>query len=370
MKKIKIDILTLDFSLGGGIERVVSNMAWMFSDYGKQQYQVRIVSAFRGHENLRFTVPDDVEIVYLSDNKYDLTSYWRKLKSNINLLVSLKKYQSDAVIISTTTNVTQWLSLLGKTKKQKIIAAEHGYYWAFGGFTRFVRKHTYRKVDAVTTLTKSEIANYAPFVKKVVNIPNSLSFYPEEENDYNSKRVVAAGRAVIEKGFDQLLDVYMSLGKKHTDWTFDLFSGEGYLLETLKEQIKNAPQNVRLLPASKDLKREFLKSEIFVCSSYTESFSMVILEASACGMSVVTYDCPPGPREIVTNGVDGIIVPLKDKVALEESINSLIEDREKRMQLGMTAKENIRKYLPSNVFVMWDKLIQEISLESNKEKNG
>lgn len=359
MDKKQIDILTLDFSLGGGIERVVSNMAWMFAEYGKQ-YDIRIVSAFKGNEQLRFSVPDGIEVVYLSHDRYDLTSLWRKLLSNYKLYRSIRKYHSDAVVISTTTNVTQWLSMLGKTHHQKVIAAEHGYYWAFGRFSRFVRKHTFRKVNAVVTLTKSEIHNYESFARKVVNIPNSLSFYPKEDNHYNSKRVIAAGRAVAEKGFNQLLDIYKSLGEKYHDWTFDLFSGEGYLLEGLKEQMKDSSQNVHLLPASKDLQKEFLNGEIYVCSSYTESFSMVILEAAACGMCIVTYDCPPGPREILTNDEDGIIVPLNDKAALEKAIENMINNPDKRTIFGKKAKQNIKKYLPSNVFKMWDELIKEV----------
>ena len=150
------------------------------------------------------------------------------------------------------------------------------------------------------------------------------------------------------------------MGRKHPDWTFDLLSGEGYLLDKLKEQVKVAPQNVHLLPASKNLKKEFLNSEIYVCSSYTESFSMVILEASACGLCIVTYDCPPGPREIVTDGDDGIVVPLNDKVALEESLDTVINDKNLRMTLGRKARQNIRMYLPSNIYKMWDKLMKDV----------
>lgn len=355
---MKIDILTLDFSLGGGIERVVSNMATMFTCH--KDYEVRVVSVFKKNEKPVFELPSSVQVYYLSNEKYELTSLWKKIKSNIALYKAIRTYNSDALIISTTTNVTLWLSILNKTKNQKLIAAEHGYYWAFGAFTRFVRKHTYKKVDVVTTLTRSEISNYIPFVKKVVNIPNSLSFYPDENNNYNSKRVIAAGRAVVEKGFDQLLDVYISLGRKYPEWTFDLFLGDGYLLDRLKGQITEAPANVHLLPASKNLQHEFLNGEIYVCSSYTESFSMVILEAAACGMCIVTYDCPPGPREIIINDEDGIIVPLNDKAALEKAIENMINDPDKRVFLGKKAKQNIKKYLPSNVFTMWDELIKEV----------
>lgn len=355
---MKIDIFTLDFSLGGGIERVVSNMAWMFSYH--PEYDIRIVSAFKSSDDVKFPIPNSVQLICLSNNKYDLTSVWKKILSNVKLAASIYGYSSDALIISTTTNITQWLSLLGKTKQQKVVAAEHGYYWAFGSFSRFIRKYTYRKVDAVVTLTNSEIKNYESFTRRVVCIPNSLSFYSDEENNYKSKRVIAAGRAVKEKGFDQLLDVYISLGRKHPDWTFDLLSGEGYLLDKLKEQVKVAPQNVHLLPASKNLKKEFLNSEIYVCSSYTESFSMVILEASACGLCIVTYDCPPGPREIITEGEDGIVVPLNDKVALEESLDTVINDKNLRMTLGRKARQNIRMYLPSNIYKMWDKLMKDV----------
>ena len=87
---------------------------------------------------------------------------------------------------------------------------------------------------------------------------------------------------------------------------------------------------------------------------------MVILEAAACGMCVVSYDCPPGPREIVSNNENGIIVPLNDRIALEETIEGLINDPKRRMNLGKKAKQDVKKYLPSNVFVKWDKLIREV----------
>lgn len=354
----KIDILTLDYTLGGGIERVVSNMAWMFSEHS--DYKVRVVSAFKKNPNNVFSLPDNVDLVYLSNDSYNLTTLWEKIYSNIKLLKAIWHYESDATVISTTTNITQWLSILCKANKQNVIAAEHGVYSAFGLVSRLLRKITYRKVDAVVTLTKSEIKKYEPFSNKVVSIPNSLSFYTDKDNTYKSKRVIAAGRAVIEKGYDQLLDIYATLGKKHPDWTFDLFSGEGYLLEQLKEKVKSAPDNVHLLPASKKLMDEFLNGEIFVCSSNTESFSMVILEASVCGMCVVSYDCPPGPREIIKDNESGLLVPLNDKVALENAIDSMINNPTRRIALGQNAKQHVRKYLPANVFVMWDKLIKEV----------
>lgn len=357
----KVDILTLDFSLGGGIERVVSNMAKMFADYS--DYEVRIVSAFNKNGEPQFDVPSSIEVLFLSNKEYNLTSPWKKFHSNIELCRVLMDYHSDAVIISTTTNVTQWLSLLGKTKGKIVIAAEHAYYWAFGRFSRLVRQITYKRVTSVVTLTKSEISAYKGFVNTVVSIPNSLSFTANAQNDYLSKRVIAAGRAVREKGFDQLLDIYSALASKHTDWHFDLFSGEGYLLNDLKEKIKTCPSNVHLYPATKNLQNELLNSELFVCTSYTESFSMVIVEAMSCGVCPVSYKCPPGPLEIINDGNNGVLVNLNNKEEMIGKLDYLINNKNERLILGKNAKADSEKYLPSNVFVMWDKLIREVVSE-------
>lgn len=359
---MKIDILTLDFSLGGGIERVVSNMAWMMFDYS--DYNVRIVSVFKKNEKPVFCVPRDVEVVYLSNKEYNLTTRWKKILSNIHLCRALCKYSSDAVIISTTTNITQWLSILNKTRSQRVIAAEHGYYWAFGRLSRMIRKLTYRKVDAVVTLTKSEMSIYKSFVRNVYSIPNSLSFVSSQDNQYQSRRVIAAGRAVKEKCFDQLLDIYALLAKKYNNWSFDLYSGEGYLLEILREKAAKCPQNVHLYAATKDFKSELLKSEIYVCTSYTEAFSMVIIEAMSCGVCPVSYKCPPGPLEIIDNGTNGILVDLGNKEKMVEQLSQLIEKDLYRMTLGRKAKMDSVKYMPENIFAMWDKVLKILPNDS------
>ena len=353
---IEIDILTLDFTLGGGIERVVSNMAWMFAKH--PEYKIRIVSAFHKEHEIKFPIPDNVEVLFLSDNQYDLTSLWKKVTSNIKLANCVKHYSSDALIISTTTNITQWLSILGKANKQKVIAAEHAYYWAFGWFSRMMRKITYRKVYAVVTLTKSEVKVYDDFVNTVVSIPNSLSFTTNIQNDYTSKRVIAAGRAVKEKGFDQLLDIYAVLATKHKDWSFVLFSGEGYLLDYLKEKVVKCPSNVRLYPATKQFQKELLDSEIYVCTSSTESFSMVIVEAMSCGVCPVSYKCPPGPMEIIDDGINGILVDLNDKEMMIERLDYLINNRNERMVLGKRAKNDSLNYSSDNIYKSWDNLIK------------
>lgn len=355
-----ITILTLDISLKGGIERVVSNMANMFHEY--TDYHVTIVSVFSRFGKPFFSFPDDVEVKFLTREEYNLTSLSSKIKSNIIIADSIRKLKlRDTIVISSVTNITLWLTAFNSATGCKIIAAEHAYYWAFGAFTRYIRKRLFPKVDAVVTLTKSEKYNYESFCKKVVCIPNALNGYPEiVDINLKSKRVLSAGRAVIEKNYDKLLQVYNRLAQRFQDWSFEIYASDGYLLDDLKEQACSCLSNVVLHPATDKLQKEMLDSSIYVCSSYTESFSMVILEAMSCGMCSISYDCPSGPRELISNNIDGRLVELNNMEKLYATIAYYIENEKARASISSQGRMKARSYLPESICKIWVDLFNQL----------
>lgn len=356
MIRKKIVIFTLDITIPGGIERVIANMSNYY--FNNSKYDIEIVSIFNKNKEIYYHIPKEVKIVFLSNKEYNLTSFVSKLKSHFCIFTSLFKYKipCDSILLSTTTNITIYLTLFKlKCQTFQLVAAEHGYYYAFGLFTRIIRVFSYHFVDTVVTLTESEKNIYTNFCKNVVVIPNSLSFFPSNPVDISNKRVISVGRLVREKGFEGLLPIYILLAKKYPDWEFCIF-GAGYLDNVLNNMLIDAPSNVKIYPPTKNILDELFKSSIYVCSSETEAFPMVLLEAKACGLSILSFDCPPGPREIINNRVDGLLIEPGNFSSLCNELEIMINDSIIRQYYSNNSRDNVVKYLPNNIFKKWDNL--------------
>lgn len=355
----KIVLLTFDITLPGGIERVVANMANMFDEYS--DYQIKIISVFSKFGQPFYNISPNVQIEYLSRKASDVSSWFNNVKSNLVTAYCLRKFsEPGSVVISTITSNTIWLLLLKKKRNFKLIAAEHADYFALSGLAQFARKKLYRKADSVVTLVDSEKIFYEPFSRNVVCIPNALAFLPDKTTSYTSKRVIAAGRAVKEKCFDKLLKVYGVLAKRYPNWHFDLYASDGYLKEDLIKINEKNPSNVHIYPPTTQLIEEMQRSDIYVCTSSTESFSMVILEAMSCGVCPVSFDCPSGPRYLISDGENGYLVDLDDEVSLTEKISALIDDDTLRHYIGKNARKRAEMFIPELIFKKWDALINDI----------
>lgn len=360
MNKQKLIFFTLDITISGGIERVVSNMVQHYTKQNK--YNIEIISLFNINKEIPYYIPKEVKVSFLTNKSYNLTGVWIKFVSHIRLVTSLLQYSipNNSILISTTTNISIYLSLMRFKYKAKLIAAEHGYYYAFGKATRIIRIFSYRFVDIVVTLTNSEKRIYEKFCKKVVVIPNSLSFFPSIGTNIQQKRVISVGRLVYEKGYEHLLPIYVDLARKYKDWEFLIF-GAGYLEDALTKILINAPQNVKLLPPTKKIQQELLNSSIYVCSSTTEAFPMILLEAQACGLSVISFDCPPGPREIIHDQIDGVLVPPNDFKILYDELELMMNNSSRREVYSNRARENAAQFFPEIIFAQWDKILGNYS---------
>jgi glycosyltransferase involved in cell wall biosynthesis len=364
--KIKnVYFFTLDITLVGGIERVVSNLANDLSL--NKDLSITIVSFFKKNGSIFYPINRNVSIVYLEEAPFRMDSIKGKMKSHYSIWANTIKYfrhnKSEATVISTLANISIYLGLFIHKKGVKKIAAEHSQYFAHGFFVRAIRLLAYRFIDKVVTLTShdKEIFQKHFGQNKALAIPNSLSFYPNELAALDNKVIVTVGRLVPDKGFDILIEAFSKLASKKQDWQLIIIGG-GELFDSLQNQIEQSGMQafISIKPSTKNIKEELLEASIYVCSSRTEAFPMALIEAMACGLPIVSFDCPVGPREIIQHNIDGILVENGNPDKLANALLGLMNNNEQRRKLGVASKQNVKKYLPEVVHPSWLGLIKEL----------
>lgn len=227
-----------------------------------------------------------------------------------------------------------------------------------------MRAH-YPKLDALTVLTARDAELYrevlAGTATSVLVIPNALAETPTVRADLDAKCVTAAGRYVSQKGFELLIEAFAVVARKHPDWQLRIY-GKGPLRDSLRRQIHDAGlhRHVLLMGRTDQLSEELARSSIFALSSRWEGFGLVIIEAMALGLPVVSFDCPYGPASIITDGVDGTLVPAADVDALARGIIDLIESREKRHAFGTVARQSATAYDIEHIRRRWCDVFDEV----------
>ena len=191
-------------------------------------------------------------------------------------------------------------------------------------------------------------------------IYNPLPFFPERQSDGLQKQVIAVGRYVPQKGFDRLIPAWSIVSKKHPDWILRIY-GDG-MREQLQQQIDELgiASNCILEHTVQNIVEKYNESSIFVLSSRFEGFGMVIIEAMACGVPPVSFTCPCGPRDIITDGKDGLLVENGDIEELANSICYLIEHKDVRRKMGLQARISVERFKIEHIAREWKNLFEQV----------
>ena len=215
-------------------------------------------------------------------------------------------------------------------------------------------KYYYRIVD----LTERDVANRGNLSNMIV-IPNFITIdTPVVKSQSDSKRIISVGRLHPQKGYDFLFAAWALVIRKYPDWHLDIYGGvdgnEG------KEYYQQLADNngvgafVSLNAPVRNIVDKYVESSFYVMPSKTEGFPLVLVEAMACGLPCVSYDCDCGPREIITHGEDGLLVDkVGDVQGLAEAMVYMIEHPEERKRMGQNAARNVQRFSIDNVMKKW-----------------
>lgn len=217
-----------------------------------------------------------------------------------------------------------------------------------------------RKFDRFVVLTEEDAQMWGE-MPNIRVIPNAANFIADSYSDCSAKRVIAVGRLDYQKSFDRLVLVWEKVHENMPDWRLDIF-GQGEWKEMLQMMIdeRGLQDCVKLNDPTKNIGKEYAESSMIVMSSHYEGFPMVLIEAMACGLPAVCFDFKCGPRDIISSGVNGLIVPDGDIDGLADALVKLMSDDELRKKMGENAKKVVEKYSEEKVMLKWLELYEEI----------
>lgn len=371
--KNKVTIMALHLGYGG-IEQYISSLCKMLIT----KYDIEIISTYKVLEKPAFYFSENIKINYLMDyspNKEALKKVFKEknilkiikeLTKSLTIIYKKKYYNIEKIedinskYIITTRDFHN--DLVGCYAREGIIkiATEHNYHNNDGKYIKKIIKSVAR-VDYFVLVSETLKNFYADKVKpKCFYIPNVLDELPNKKTTCQKHNLISVGRLSKEKGQKDLIDVVKLLKEEYKDIILYLI-GDGEEREDIKNYIEtnNLSKNVILTGflSKNDIELKMLDSCIFVTTSYTESFGLVVLEACSYNIPVVAFDSATGVKKLLEHG-NGVLVANRDKKEMKQEIKRLFEDSKYREKIANSGYNNCKKYLGENISKEWFSLLK------------
>lgn len=363
---MKIAYLIEDFAVKGGAERIVAQKAnHLAADYG---HDVTIVSVYRDGRPPAYPLHGvrliSLDVPFAAHG--DVTS---KLLSRTRVLVQAATRFNKAMntlqpdIIFFTLSLGALLLPLYRGKAKRIF--ESHLARKFTPYNTFF-KLTELKSDAIVCLTSGDAKEYKT-ARRIEVIPNFIDKPKSYVKDYAVKRAVAVGRLEHQKGFDRLISCWKAAVKTHPGWRLDIY-GEGPLRDELQRQIDSfrLQETIKLRGTCADMADRYAQYSLHLMSSRHEGLPMTLLEAQAAGLPSVTFDFEYGAADIVTDGVNGFLVPQGDTRTFTERLAEMMDSEDLRAKFGTEAKETAKAFFTENIMWKWEELIKETFNKQNR----
>ena len=369
-----------EISIKGGTDKILVEKANYLVNHG---YDVTIITESQMGKPLSFKLEDKVCHIDMGldfGKQYTQGSFrrfltysslMRKYKSRLKNVVN--KQRPDIIISA----MGRSLSLLSKIdydgvkigeahttkthlRSLHLMEQRGGVFKVIAKYMRWKMCRYASKLDALVLLTQNDAEDWKSVAKTFV-IPNPITFFPKESAELVNKQVIMVGRYNDAKGYDFLIPAWEIVHQRHPDWTLNVY-GSGELRDQVTGWIreKHLESSIIMHDPVDDIIDKYLNSSICVLSSRYEGFSLVILEAMSCGVPVVSFDCPHGPRNIIKNGEDGFLIEPLNYHALADGICKLIENEGFRKQLGAKARKNVLRFSQDSIMEQWENLFHKL----------
>ena len=373
-KPLKIVYVTPALYMAGGVERVLTLKANYFAEH--EGYDITIILTEGKGKPLFYPLSDKVKVIHLDINFEELWTcsflrkvcvYLRKQYRFRKLLThELMQLRPDYTVsllrreINFINGIHDGSRKIGEmhinranyrnfnTEEAGIVKRLFARYWS----SRLV--HHLKRLDHLVVLTEHDRAAWTE-LDNVVAIPDPLPFVPRQVSSQSELRVVAIARYSHEKGIDLLLKAWALTADQVDGWRLDVYGdGDRAPYERQLDTLGIDRSRCQLHGRTADVEQAYCNSSLFVLSSRFEGFGMVMVEAMACGLPVVAFDCPWGPRSIVSDGDDGLLAENGDTTALAANMVKLMDNDVLRKQMAAAAVKNVQRFRMERIANRWN----------------
>lgn len=356
----------------GGMERVLLNkVTYLVRHLG---WNVSIVTTDQHNRPPFYPFPKEVRMVDLGINYSEdnvkgalgkIIGYLKKKKKHQQLLTELLMREKADIVVSLYPSESSFIPDIKDGSKKvleihycKFFRLQYGRKGLLGWIDRLRTKQDERIVsrfDRFVVLTQED-KGYWGDIPNITVIPNAAMHVAEKYADVSAKRVIAVGRLDYQKGFDRLIKAWklIQLSDRFNEWRLDIF-GQGEWKDMLNRMIHEGDiaDTASIHNPTKEIGNEYAKSSMLVMSSNYEGFPMVMIEAMACGLPVVSYDFKCGPKDIIDEGSNGLLVREGDIDGLASAMMKLMSDEQLRQRMSENAKKVVETYSEENVMRQW-----------------
>ena len=377
-KPLKIVYLTPALYMAGGVERVLTLKANYFAEHFG--YDITIILTEGKGKPLFYPLSDKIKVVNLDIDfeKLWTCSFAKKIFVYLKkqrlfkkaLTKELMRLRPDITISLLRREINFLNDIKDGSRKIGELHVNRANYRNFEAndsncvkslFAKFWMRSLVTKLtrlDRFVVLTEEDKSAW-PELQNICVIPDPLSFSPTQHSLLAEKRVIAVGRYVYQKGFDLLLQAWTIIEKQFSDWELVVF-GDGNR-EPYEHQMKELGidrNRCHLNGPTADIQKEYVNSSIFAFSSRFEGFGMVLVEAMACGLPVVSFACPCGPKDIVRDGEDGFLVANGNVDDLAQQLMKLMADDNLRTVFAHRARQNVQRFNMEHIASRWKSLFE------------
>jgi glycosyltransferase involved in cell wall biosynthesis len=353
----RIVYLYSSLAIMGGVERVIVDKMNYLVSYG---YEVYMITADQGQHPIPYKLDQrvrfyDLQIRFHSQYQY---SGWQRFQEarrlrqlfHQRLKEKLEEISPDVLVCTTSQDVR---NLLRMKANIPLVVESHVNFIDPDSWHHQIRtlynNYWIGKADAIVTLTQGDAKNWQRVSRNVHIIPNVVHLNDTGRySNCTNKRAIFVGRLVEQKGIPDLIKVWRIVNQRHPDWQLDVY-GDGQM-ESISE--------IRLFvhPPTSNIMEEYINSSMLLMTSVYEPFGLVLPEAMSCGLPVVAFDCPYGPADIITDGLDGYVIRDRDIEIFTNHVCELIDDKQLCLEMGRAGVESVQRYTPELIMSMWKNL--------------
>ena len=363
----------------GGMERVLANKVTYLAE--RLHWEIVVVTTDQKGRPPFYRFPKEVRMVDLGINYSDdnskgtlkkISGYLYRRRKHKKRLEALLQQEKADIVVSLYPSESSFIPDIQDGSKKvlelhycKFFRLQYGRNGLLGWIDKWRTKQDeriVRRFDKFVVLTHED-NEYWGELPNIEVIPNAALHVSDRYSDVSRHRVIAVGRLDYQKGFDRLIEAWEIVQKdnRYSDWQLDIF-GQGEWLDMLQKMIVDLKLSgtVHINKPTNQIEQEYADSSFIVMTSHYEGFGMVLVEAMASGVPAIAFDCKCGPKDIIQEGVNGLLVPDHDIAGLARAMMRLMENETLRKHLSENAKAIVNTYSEEVVMNKWVNLFTSL----------